>query len=110
MSRKKTVVANKKPVARRFIVLSWRLRSSSRRTGGVDDPEPGTLLIPVVEGAASGASSRVRTSSMADGSGGPDVLIPATGGSYAVVPAGGKVTGRCLEPLMDPGRRRAGPP
>src|SRR5205823_5480464 len=93
-----TVVTTRNPVARRFIVCSWRLRSSSRRTGGVDDPAPGTLLMPDVAGpAASEEASRVWTSTaMADGSDDPDLLIPATRGCYAAAPPGVKVTGRCL--------------
>src|SRR5205085_3697271 len=68
-------------MARLFNFLSWRRRSSTRRTGGVDEPDPGTLLMPDVAGPASevGFASRVRTSSMADRSNDPDVLIPSSG-------------------------------
>jgi hypothetical protein len=58
------------PVARCFILRSWRSRSRWRFIGGVDDAEPGTLLIPDVVGDAEsgGDASVVRASSMACGS------------------------------------------
>src|SRR3954469_18479930 len=109
MTMKKIVIATSIPVARRFIFLSCAWRSSWRRTGGVDEAEPGTLLTPVVDGEGS-AVSRVRTSTMAEGSGDPDLLIPAIDGPYADAPPGVKVTGRCLMPLKNPERRGDGRP
>src|SRR5947209_17139316 len=102
------VITTSIPVARRFIFWSWRRRSSSRLTGGVDDPDPGTLLMPVVEG--DGASRVWTSTAMADGSGDPDLLIPAPGGSYAAAPPGVNVTGRCLIPLMNADSSRDGSP
>src|SRR5437763_8506001 len=104
MTRKKIVITTSIPVARRFIFLSWWRRSSSRRTGGIDDPDPGTLLIPDVVGDAESEedASRVRTSSMANGSWDPDLLIPDSRSVQAVAPPGVNVTGKCLIPLMKP--------
>src|SRR4051794_38744358 len=110
MTTKKIVIATSIPVARRFISRSWRLRSSSRLTGGVADPDPGTVLTPEVAGPAEEDPSRVRRSTISIGSDDPDVLIPATDGSYAAAPPGVNVTGRCLMPLMKPERRRDGSP
>src|SRR5437588_9061342 len=101
MTTKKSVITTSIPVARRFIFCSWCRRSCSRLTGGVDDPDPGTLLIPVVEGDASDACRVWTSTAMGVGSGDPDLLIPAARGSYGVGAPGGNVTGKCVVRLIE---------
>src|SRR5947209_14515165 len=116
MTTKNAVITTSIPVARRFIVWSWRLRSSSRRTGGVDDPAPGTLLIPDVAGESeSETDAVVRTSTaIADGSDDPDLLIPgsrsvhAAGSVHACRATGRKGHRKVLDAVDEAGQEAGG--